>query len=59
MLVRSDDPYVEWDAVFGVRRSLVVDFVQHDAGESAPDSTRMDEPFQTVERTFVPARKER
>lgn len=35
MLVRSDDPYVKRDAVFGVRRSLVVDFVQRDAGESA------------------------
>ncbi|MFD9815575.1 dioxygenase [Streptomyces sp. NPDC059080] len=58
MLVRSDDPYVERDAVFGVRRSLVVDFVQRDAGESAPDGTRMDKPFQTVERTFVLARKE-
>ncbi|OKJ21953.1 dioxygenase family protein [Streptomyces sp. CB01580] len=58
MLVRGDDPYVERDAVFGVRQSLVVDFVQHDAGESAPDGTPMDESFQTVERTFVLARKE-
>ncbi|AXI79792.1 dioxygenase family protein [Peterkaempfera bronchialis] len=59
MLVRRDDPYVDRDAVFGVRRSLVVDFVQRDAGETAPDGTRMDEPFQTVERTFVLARTER
>ncbi|MFE7429194.1 dioxygenase [Streptomyces sp. NPDC057545] len=59
MLVRGDDPYVERDAVFGVRRSLVVDFVRHPAGETAPDGTRVDEPFRTVERTFVLARKER
>ncbi|WP_335935020.1 dioxygenase family protein [Streptomyces sp. PTD5-9] len=58
MLVRSDDPYVENDAVFGVRQSLVVDFVRHGAGEAAPDGTRMDEPFETVRRTFVLAREE-
>lgn len=58
MLVRSDDPYLEHDAVFGVRRNLVADFVHHDAGETAPDGTRMNEPFQTVEWTFVLSRAE-
>jgi len=58
MLFRSGDPYLNRDAVFGVRRSLVVDFVEHEAGETAPDGTSMDEPFQTVEWTFMLARKE-
>ncbi|GLW07974.1 6-chlorohydroxyquinol-1,2-dioxygenase [Microtetraspora sp. NBRC 13810] len=53
MLFRRDDPYLEHDAVFGAKRSLVVDFVHHEAGETAPDGTRMDEPFQNVEWTFV------
>ncbi|MCI3238911.1 MULTISPECIES: dioxygenase family protein [Streptomyces] len=53
MLFRADDPYLERDAVFGAKRSLVADFVQHEAGEKAPDGTVMTEPFQTVEWTFV------
>jgi hydroxyquinol 1,2-dioxygenase len=53
MLFRNDDPYLERDAVFGAKRSLVADFVQHEAGETAPDGTVMTEPFQTVEWTFV------
>ncbi|MFF1701703.1 dioxygenase [Streptomyces sp. NPDC058252] len=53
MLFRGDDPYLERDAVFGAKRSLVADFVQHEAGEDAPDGTVMAEPFQTVEWTFV------
>lgn len=53
MLFRDDDPYLERDAVFCATRSLVVDFVQHEAGETAPDGTRMAEPFQTVEWTFT------
>ncbi|MFD4622123.1 dioxygenase [Streptomyces sp. NPDC058475] len=53
MLFRGDDPYLERDAVFGAKRSLVADFVQHEAGEGAPDGTVMAEPFQTVEWTFV------
>ncbi|HEY3467195.1 dioxygenase [Amycolatopsis sp.] len=53
MLFRAGDPYLESDAVFGAKRSLVADFVQHDAGETAPDGTVMTEPFQTVEWIFV------
>ncbi|SDM07346.1 dioxygenase [Nonomuraea jiangxiensis] len=57
MLFRSDDPYLACDPVFAVRRSLIVDFVQHDPG-AAPDGTVVDEPFQTVDWTFTlsPAR---
>jgi hydroxyquinol 1,2-dioxygenase len=46
------DEYLESDAVFGAKRSLVADFVQHDPG-TAPDGTQIDEPFQTVEWTFT------
>lgn len=53
MLYRAGDPYLERDAVFGAKRSLVADFVQHQAGETAPDGTAMGEPFQTVEWTFA------
>ncbi len=53
MLFQGDDPYLERDAVFGAKRSLVADFVRHDAGETAPDGTVMDEAFQTMEWMFV------
>jgi hydroxyquinol 1,2-dioxygenase len=50
------DPYLESDAVFGVKNSLVTEFVQHEAGV-APDGKRMDKPFFTVNFDFglVPA----
>ncbi|MET9357268.1 dioxygenase [Streptomyces sp. NPDC006617] len=53
MLFRGDDPYLENDAVFGAKRALVADFVQHETGETAPDGSVMPEPFQTVEWTFT------
>ncbi|MBV9312409.1 MAG: hypothetical protein JO100_01460 [Pseudonocardia sp.] len=52
-LFRGGDPYLDSDAVFGAKRSLVADFVQHDAGDTAPDGTVMTEPFQTVKWTFI------
>jgi hydroxyquinol 1,2-dioxygenase len=55
-LFRDGDPYLNNDAVFGAKRSLVADFVQHPAGV-APDGTRVDEPFQTLEWTFTLVRK--
>lgn len=33
----AGDQWLEDDAVFGVKESLIVDFVQHDAGTPAPD----------------------
>ena len=50
------DPYLESDAVFGVKNSLVADFKQHAPG-AAPDGKRMDRPFYTVRFDFglVPA----
>jgi hydroxyquinol 1,2-dioxygenase len=50
------DPYLESDAVFGVKNSLVSEFVQHPPGV-APDGKRMDKVFYTVNFDFglVPA----
>ncbi|MCY7320129.1 MAG: hydroxyquinol 1,2-dioxygenase [Ramlibacter sp.] len=52
----SDSPYLDSDAVFGVRDSLVVDFDQHPAGP-APDGRILDKPFYTARYDFklVPA----
>jgi hydroxyquinol 1,2-dioxygenase len=49
------DPWLESDAVFGVKDSLVVDFVQQPAGPS-PDGGHCDEPFCVVQYDFVLAR---
>lgn len=43
------------DAVFGVRPSLVADFVRH-AGGKAPDGRELPGPFCTLEHDFVMAR---
>ncbi len=40
----SDSPYIESDAVFGVRESLIVDFRKHPAGK-APDGRELQEPW--------------
>ncbi len=48
----SGDAYLGSDAVFGVKDSLVVDFVRHEAG-IAPDGTRIDRPFTTASYDFV------
>jgi hydroxyquinol 1,2-dioxygenase len=45
------DPYLESDAVFGVKNSLVVKFQQHAPGV-APDGTRMDRQFCIVRYDF-------
>lgn len=52
----ESDPYLESDAVFAVKNSLVVPFVQHAPGV-APDGKRMDRPYYTVQYDFglVPA----
>ena len=48
----AGDPYIGSDAVFGVKDSLIVDFVRH---ESEEDSTRYGRkpPFYTAEYDFV------
>lgn len=50
---RDGDPYLDSDAVYGVRNSLVGDFRSHAAGSRAPDCTAPDEPFHTLDFEFV------
>jgi hydroxyquinol 1,2-dioxygenase len=45
------DPYLESDAVFAVKNSLVTRFVRHEPGV-APDGKRMDRPYYSVEYEF-------
>lgn len=54
---RNGDKYLDSDAVFGVRSSLIGDWNEHPAGV-APDGTRSDVPFYTLDFDFVlnPAR---
>ena len=47
----SDSPYLDSDAVFGVRNSLVVDFTRHPAG-TAPDGRVLDKPYYTARYDF-------
>jgi hydroxyquinol 1,2-dioxygenase len=49
---REGDRYLDSDAVFGVRSSLVAQWIRHDEG-TAPDGTRMNTPFSTLEFDFV------
>jgi hydroxyquinol 1,2-dioxygenase len=47
----KDSPYLDSDAVFGVRNSLVVDFPQQPAGK-APDGRAMSKPYYTAKYDF-------
>lgn len=49
---RNNDKYLDSDAVFGVRSTLISDWVQHDAG-TAPNGTKMDRPYHTLKYDFV------
>lgn len=49
---RNGDAYLDSDAVFGVRRSLVADWVRHPAGP-APDGSTLAVPFHTLDFDFV------
>ena len=49
---RSGDRYLDSDAVFGVRSSLVANWQRHDPG-TAPDGTTIDVPYSTLDFTFV------
>ena len=52
----SDSPYLHSDVVFGVRDSLIVDFVAHPSG-TAPDGRAMSNPYYSATYNFklVPA----
>ena len=47
----SDSPYLDSDAVFGVRNSLIVDFEKHAPGKT-PDGRSMNKPFYTAKFDF-------
>jgi hydroxyquinol 1,2-dioxygenase len=47
----SDSPFLDSDAVFGVRNSLIVDFEKHPAGK-APDGRTLNKPFYTAKYDF-------
>jgi hydroxyquinol 1,2-dioxygenase len=49
---RQGDAYLETDAVFGVRSTLIADWVRHEAG-TAPDGTACARPFYTLDFDFV------
>jgi len=51
-IFENGDEYLDSDAVFGVKGSLIADFVQNEPG-TAPDGTEMSEPFWTVSYDFV------
>lgn len=48
----NGDEYLDSDAVFGVKDSLIVDFVAHEPGPT-PDGGSSDSPFTTVEYDFA------
>jgi hydroxyquinol 1,2-dioxygenase len=54
-IFRAADPYLDSDVVFGVRSSLVGDYVEHAPGR-APDGSGVDTTFFTLDQTFVLAR---
>jgi len=49
---RQGDAYLDSDAVFGVRSTLIADWVHHAPGV-APDGTSMPSPFYTLDFDFV------
>ena len=49
---RDGDPYLDSDAVFGVRSSLVADWVRHPAGPT-PEGDVLEIPFHTLDFDFV------
>jgi hydroxyquinol 1,2-dioxygenase len=49
---RAGDRYLDSDAVFGVRASLVADWVRHDPGPT-PDGGTSEVPFHTLDFDFV------
>jgi hydroxyquinol 1,2-dioxygenase len=51
-LFAADSLYLDSDAVFGVRDSLVVPYERHERG-NAPDGRAMDKPFHSAQYDFV------
>jgi hydroxyquinol 1,2-dioxygenase len=51
-LFPTDSPYLDSDAVFGVRDSLIIPFERHGAGR-APDGRVMEQPYHSAHYDFV------
>ncbi len=51
-IFRAPDPYLDSDAVFGVRSSLIGEFVEHPAG-TAPDGSRLERRHFTLDQQVV------
>ena len=51
-LFAHDSPYLDSDAVFGVRDSLIVRYDRHEAG-TAPDGRKLEQPFHTCHYDFA------
>ena len=51
-LFQEGGQYLESDAVFGVRSSLVTNWVRHEPGQT-PDGKTSDEVFHTLQYDFV------
>jgi hydroxyquinol 1,2-dioxygenase len=49
---RNGDRYLDSDAVFGVRASLIADWIEHKPGK-APDGQQSAEPFYTLDFNFI------
>jgi hydroxyquinol 1,2-dioxygenase len=49
---RNGDKYLDSDVVFGVRSSLIAEWIRHEAG-TAPDGSRMETPYYTLDFDFV------
>ncbi len=50
---RDDDKYLDSDAVFGVRSSLICHWDRHEAGGQTPDGRRNERPFYSLKFEFV------
>ncbi|HEX3141014.1 MAG TPA: intradiol ring-cleavage dioxygenase [Rhizobacter sp.] len=50
---RDGEAYLDSDAVFGVRSSLIGDFKSHPAGGKTPDGSVQAQPFHTLDFDFV------
>ncbi|MFI5538813.1 dioxygenase [Nocardia sp. NPDC051900] len=49
----AGDPYLDSDAVFGVKQNLVVDVVSHDAVDPTPDGTRSERGWTSIDFDLV------
>ncbi|MEU8224385.1 intradiol ring-cleavage dioxygenase [Kribbella sp. NPDC048915] len=49
----AGDEYLDKDAVFGVKESLIAEFTEHAAGTEAPDGSTPDRPYYTVNYDLV------